>query len=245
VSDPLAAFRLDGQVALVTGGARGLGRAIAEALAGVGAEVIVTSREAATATAAGAELRATYGRGDGVALDVTDVAAVRAVIGGLPRLDVLVNNAGTTRRGALADLSVDDWDAVLATNLRGAWLCAQAAATLLRGGGRIVNVASMFATIGLPNRSPYVASKGGLAALTRGLAVELAPVGIRVNALCPGPFETSMADAAARADLLAQIPLGRWGQPVELGPAAVFLASAASSFVTGATLAIDGGFTAR
>jgi NAD(P)-dependent dehydrogenase (short-subunit alcohol dehydrogenase family) len=103
----------------------------------------------------------------------------------------------------------------------------------------------MFSEVGHVNRSPYVASKGGVTALTRALAVELAPDRIAVNALCPGPFQTSMADAQARADMLAAIPLGRWGEPAELGPAAVFLASDAASFITGATLVVDGGYTAR
>jgi NAD(P)-dependent dehydrogenase (short-subunit alcohol dehydrogenase family) len=131
--------------------------------------------------------------------------------------------------------------------LKGTWLCCRAVLPVMRAArkGRIVNVSSMFATVGLANRSPYIASKGGVAALTRALAVELAPDGITVNALAPGPFMTNMHDSAARSSLLEQIPLGRWGQPADLGPAVVYLASDASSFVTGATLAIDGGYTAR
>lgn len=251
-ADPLARFRLDGRVALVTGGAVGLGRAIADALAGAGATVVVTSRDRARAAAAAAELAAAHGRAShAVALDVTDPASVEAAlaeaVAGAGRLDVLVNNAGTTRRGPLAALSLDDWRAVADTNLTGVWLCCRAAAPLLRaaGGGRIVNVASMFATVGLPDRSPYIASKGGVVALTRALAVELAPDRIAVNALCPGPFRTAMHDGAARAGMLDAIPLGRWGEPAELGPAALFLASDAASFVTGTTLTVDGGYTAR
>jgi NAD(P)-dependent dehydrogenase (short-subunit alcohol dehydrogenase family) len=184
-------------------------------------------------------------------LDVRDPGSVQAALAStaaaLGGLDVLVNNAGVTHRGALCDLTVEEWDDVLDTNLRGAWLCSREAHALLRasGRGRVINVASMFHEVALPNRTPYVASKGGLAALTRALAVELAADGIHVNAICPGPFQTKMADSTARAGLLDAIPLRRWGQPEELGPAAVFLASDASSFVTGATLAIDGGYTAR
>jgi NAD(P)-dependent dehydrogenase (short-subunit alcohol dehydrogenase family) len=245
-------FRLNGRVALITGAARGLGLAMADALARAGASVVVTSREAPVAAAAAKALGdATGARTLGIACDVRVDRSVDAMIGeavaSLGRLDILVNNAGTTQRGPLSVLTISQWDEVLDTNLRGSWLCARAAVPVMRRGGwgRIVNIASMFASVGLPNRTPYVASKGGVVAMTRALAVELAPDGITANALCPGPFLTDMHDAAARSAMLAQIPLGRWGDPAELGPAVVFLASEASSFMTGASIAIDGGYTAR
>jgi NAD(P)-dependent dehydrogenase (short-subunit alcohol dehydrogenase family) len=228
-------FRLDGRVALVTGGARGLGAAIAKALGEAGATVAITSRSAPDAFIA----------------DVRDPASVAAlmrdVVARFGRLDILVNNAGTTQRASLDDLSTAQWDDVVDTNLRGTWLCSQAAAPHLRAGkrGRIINIASMFAHVGMPNRTPYVASKGGVVALTRALAIELAADAVTVNAICPGPFMTSMHDAAARAKMLEAIPLGRWGDPDELGPAVVYLASDAGAYMTGASLTLDGGYTAR
>jgi NAD(P)-dependent dehydrogenase (short-subunit alcohol dehydrogenase family) len=228
-------FRLDGRVALVTGGARGLGAAIAKALGEAGATVAITSRSAPDAFIA----------------DVRDPASVEAlmrdVVARFGRLDILVNNAGTTQRASLDDLSTAQWDDVVDTNLRGTWLCSQAAAPHLRAGkrGRIINIASMFAHVGMPNRTPYVASKGGVVALTRALAIELAADAVTVNAICPGPFMTSMHDAAARAKMLEAIPLGRWGDPDELGPAVVYLASDAGAYMTGASLTLDGGYTAR
>lgn len=241
-------FSLGGRVAVVTGGARGLGSAIARALASAGASVVLTSRDPAAATAAASEIP---GRALGIAADVRRPESVRGMIdrtlAEFGRVDILVNNAGTTRRGSLEALTPADWEEVVDTNLKGAWLCCRAARASLRAAraGRIINIASMFAVAGLANRSPYIASKGGMAALTRALAVELAPDGITVNAICPGPFRTDMHDEGARAELLPLIPLGRWGHPEELGAAAVFLASEASSYMTGATLAIDGGYTAR
>lgn len=248
----LAQFALGDRVALVTGGARGLGFAAARALAEVGARVVVTSRDLARAEEAAATLPGTGGITHlGLALDVRDDAAVKAAVertvGAFGRLDILVNNAGTTHRHPISELSEAQWDEVVDTNLKGAWLCCRAVEPAMRAArwGRIINVSSMLGQIGLPNRSPYIASKGGMTALTRGLAVELAPHQITVNAICPGPFMTSMHDPAARAALVAQIPLGRWGEPAEIEGAIVYLASPASSFVTGATLAIDGGYTAR
>jgi NAD(P)-dependent dehydrogenase (short-subunit alcohol dehydrogenase family) len=250
VSDVLARFSLAGKVAIVTGAARGLGLEAARALASVGAEVVITSRDETTAVAAAREIVTTT-RVLGLAVDVRVPESVKQLfartVDVFGRVDVLVNNAGVTHRGPLPALSEAQWDEVVDTNLKGAWLCSQAAHPIMRvaGGGRIVNVASMFAHVGLPNRAPYIASKGGLAALTRALAIELAADGIAVNAICPGPFLTEMHDPAARGDLVQHIPLGRYGDPAELGPAIVFLASSAASFMTGALLTIDGGYTAR
>jgi NAD(P)-dependent dehydrogenase (short-subunit alcohol dehydrogenase family) len=245
-------FRLDDRIAIVTGGARGLGQAIARGLAEAGATVVVTSRDRAAADAAADGLAQATGRPAlGLAADVTDAASVSALFAAtvdrFGRLDILVNNAGTTRRAPLAAVTTEQWDDVVDTNLRGTWLCCQAAAPHLRAAkrGRIVNIASMFAHVGMRDRWPYVASKGGVVALTRALALELASDGVTVNAICPGPFMTAMHDPAARADMLAAIPLGRWGDPAELGPAVVYLASDAGAFVTGTTLTIDGGYTAR
>lgn len=250
-------FRLDGRVALVTGAARGLGRVMAEALASAGATVVLTARDLnAAETAARTVAEESGSRTLGVSLEVTRAAEVEAVVAraieAFGSIDILVNNAGINIRGSIEELTEEDWDQVIDTNLKGAWLCCRAVAKPMkqRGWGRVINVSSMLGEISLPDRTPYASSKGGLTMLTKTLALEWARHGICVNALCPGPFATEinlplLQDPEKKAIFEAKVPMGRWGDPSEIGPATVFLASEAASFITGSTLFIDGGYTSQ
>lgn len=248
-------FRLDGRAALVTGGNRGLGRAIAEALAGAGADVAVACRsgEAPEVTAAIAALGR---RAVALAADLSQPAAAAPLVeraaGELGRLDILVNNAGTIRRAAALETAAEDWQAVLDVNLTSVWACAQAAGRLMasQGGGKIITTASLLSFQGGIRVPAYAAAKHAVVGLTRALANEWAPLGINVNAIAPGYFVTDNT-AALRADperarqIGERIPAGRWGRPDDLAGAAIFLASPASDYVHGHTLVVDGGWMAR
>ena len=248
-------FDLTGKVAIVTGGATGLGRQIAGALAECGADIVVCARNAERCEAAAAELELLGVRALGLGCDVRDPASVEAVVRrtveALGRVDILVNNAGTSWGAAPEDVPLAGWQKVIDVNLTGAFLFAQAVGReLIRqgDGGKIVNIASITAFQGAApealNSIPYNTSKGGLVAMTIDLAVKWARHGICVNAIAPGWFPSELsASTLERAgdDLVARIPLGRFGGPDDLKGAAAFLASPASDFVTGVTLPVDGG----
>jgi glucose 1-dehydrogenase len=246
--------RVEGKVALIAGAGGGIGGAGAEALGREGAAVVCADIDPAAAEASAARLRAAGGRAAGIALDVRDRAAVDAAVAAavheFGRLDVLLDCAGVSQTAGFLDLDPGEWDRIIAVNLTGMFHLGQAAARQMvrQGqGGSILNVTSQLAEVARPERAAYVASKGGGRSLTHAMALELAPHGIRVNAIAPGPTLTgltrsSYTDPERRRATIAQIPLGRLGQPEDIVGAILFLASDESRWVTGSTVTVDGGY---
>ena len=242
--------QLTNQIAVVTGAGRGIGRAIALKFAAEGADVVCVSRTPENSEKVAAEIRALGRKAWAHAMDVADATAVNAtaekILVECGRVDILVNNAGVTRDNLLMRMSEAEWDAVLNTNLKGAFLFTKAfsRALIKQRSGRIINVASVIGLIGNAGQSNYAASKAGLIGFTKSVARELASRGITANVLAPGFIETDMTSGLKeelRADVLKQIPLGSFGQPDDIANAAVFLASPAARYITGQVLAVDGG----
>jgi len=243
-------FDLNGKVALVTGASQGIGRATALALSRAGARVALASRNAEKLAALETEIAAAGAEALAIPMDIADAEQVKAgfkrAIERFGRLDILVNNAAVTRDGLAVRMKPEDWDAVLRTNLTGAYICAQQAlgVMLRQRSGRIINVTSVVAETGNAGQANYVAAKAGLIGLTRALAVEVASRSITVNAVAPGFIVSPMTDPlsdAVKQQLLARIPLGRMGTDAEIAAAIVFLASDEAAYITGAVLDVNGG----
>ncbi len=265
-----ACMKLKGKVAVVTGSGRGIGRAIAIALAKEGAKVAVDCLHHENAEAVAKEIRKHGGEALAISGDVSSAKDVRkifdSVVKKFSRIDILVNNAGIVHMDPLLDLKEEQWDAILDTNLKGCFLCSQAAARIMtkqKNGvkptsksaskpyitGKIINISSIAGKIGFPQLAHYCASKGGIIELTREMALELAP-NITVNAIGPGVIETDMtkdllADKNARENFLQSIPLGRVGKPEDIAAVAVFLASSGADYITGQTIYVDGGWITK
>jgi len=246
-------FRLDNRTALITGGGRGIGLAAAAALAQAGAHVTLCARSQDELDAGATQIRDAGGLADTLCLDITHVEAVGAALASRPGFDILVNNAGTNRPCAFPDVTVADFDAVMDINLRAAFFTAQAVARgMIRDArkGTIIQMSSQMGHVGGARRSVYCASKAALEGLTKAMAIDLAPHGIRVNTIAPTFIVTPMTegfftDDSFRADVLSKIKLGRLGTVEDLMGAIVFLASDAAALMTGSSLRVDGGWTAE
>jgi gluconate 5-dehydrogenase len=247
-------FDLTGKVALVTGAYRGLGFAIAQGLGEAGATVVLNGRKPDALAAAAKALVDAGLRASTSVFDVANRDAVHAAVAAVERehgrVDILVNNAGIQRRNPLVDFKQQDWDDIIATNLTAPFLVSQAVlpGMIARKSGKIINIASLMSDLARPTVVPYTAAKGGVRQLTRGMAVELAPHNIQVNAISPGYFATEMNralidNAEFNAWVCKRTPAGRWGQPDEIAGVAVFLSSAAANYITGQLITIDGGMS--
>lgn len=248
--------KLSGRVAVITGASKGLGRSMALALAEAGAKLSLFSRNAAQLETVAAEARALGSDVLCTAGDVTNEADVRkfeaSTTAHFGKVQILINNAGVNIRKPVTDFTLEEWRTVLDTNLTGAFLVTRSFVPHMKGQGygRILNLTSIMSHIALPQRTAYAASKTGLLGFTRALALELAPEKITVNGISPGPFATEMNapllnNPAANADFLSRIPLGRWGDPADIGRMVVYLCSEEAGFITGTDLLIDGGWTAQ
>ena len=251
----LSPFELPGKVAVVTGGNGGIGLGIAMGLAGAGANIVVAARSVEKTAQALEDIRALGVEAHGITVDVTQEPAIQRMVTNtidhMGRLDILVNNSGIAVRAQPQDLTAAQWDSVVDVNLRAACLASKEVYSHMvsAGGGKVINVGSMYSLFGSDWGAPYAASKAGLVQLTKSLAVAWAKDNIQVNAVLPGWFVTDLTRGIPDADpnrydnINRRIPTGRWGEPSELGGAAVFLASAASDYVTGAALTVDGGYS--
>ena len=250
-------FDLTGKAAIITGGSKGLGEAMGAGLASAGANIAVVSRNEEEAKATAAQIAGDFGtRCIGIAADVSKPDEVQHMVdtaaAEFGNIDILVNNAGINIRGAIDELTYEEFQEVQRINVDGVWLCSRAVVPMMKkaGRGRIINLASTLGLVGLQNRTPYTSSKGAVVQMTRALGLELAPHNILCNAICPGPFLTPMNEPIADSEeakkfIVGAVALERWGDMKEIQGVAIFLASDASSFVTGSMLTVDGGWTAR
>lgn len=250
-------FDLTGRSAIITGGSKGLGLAMAAGLASAGANLMLVNRNAEQGQEAAQQLADEYGiQAISFAADVTDVAQTEAMaqaaFDAFGRIDILINSAGINIRGAIDEVSPEDFQQVMSINVNGTWNCCRAVTPYMKKAksGKIINLASTLGIVGLANRTPYTASKGAVVNMTRALAVELAPFAINVNAVCPGPFLTEMNvpianSAEAKNFIVGATALERWAELAEIQGVALLLASDAATYMVGSIITVDGGWTAR